>query len=559
MKWRILSPTLPEDLKRSTDIPPLMAQCLYNRGITDIEHAKLFLAGDKRLTHDPSLLNEADKAVARIMRAIHGKETIAVFGDFDTDGVTATALLVQGLKKIGGRVVPYIPHRVAEGHGLNVSGLEKLREQGVSLVITVDCGITGNDEVEKARKMGLDIIITDHHEPMGQIPKATAVIDPKLPDSRYPFCELAGVGVAFKLLQALFKATGRQGQEDEFLDLVAMGAVADLVPLLDENRYLVKEGLSKLNSTRRLGIKAMVDCARLEPGHIDTESVSYILAPRLNATGRLNHAQAAYKLLTAELPEEARELANDLEASNAERQRLTEQFTDLTEEMLTPIEPDTPLLMASSPEFRAGVNGVVAGKLVDKYYRPAVIAEIGDKESKGSARSIPEFNIVSALYECRDLLSHFGGHAQAAGFAAPNENIEHLKQRLLEIARHKLAGMEFQPTINIDSEVSLASLGGEIPKFISKLEPFGQGNNPPTFLSRKVKVIDSYPVGMDGDHIRFKLNDKGVVWDAIGFGLNHLNQTHPPFIDIVYNLRTNNWGGQERLELEIIDFAASCA
>ncbi len=557
MKWIILPPALSEDLNQFTDIPPLMAQCLYNRGIINPADADLFLTADERLNHDPSLLHDGAKAVARIMRAVHGKETIAVFGDFDADGITATAVLVQGLQKIGGKVIPYIPHRVDEGHGLSVPGLQKLHEQGVSLVITVDCGITGSAEVEKAQEMGLETIVTDHHEPIGEIPKAIAIIDPKLPESRYPFRELAGVGVAFKLLQALFNATGRAGQENGFLDLVAMGTVADLVPLVDENRYLVKEGLLKLNSTRRLGINAIIDCTRLELGHINTESISYTLAPRLNATGRLDHASVSYELLTTESPEEAKKLASNLETSNSERQRLSEQFTDFAEEILTPIGPDTPLLMASSPEFRAGINGLVAGRLVDKYYRPAVIVEMRDEGGTGSTRSIPEFNIVSALSECRDLLSHFGGHAQAAGFTAPNENIELLRHRLLEIARRDLAGIELQPTINIDSEVSLASLGGEIPRFIDRLEPFGQGNIPPTFLSRKVKVIDSYEVGMDGDHIKFKLNDKGMVWDAIGFRLNHLNKSHPPFIDVVYNLRSNNWGDRELLELEIIDFAPS--
>ena len=557
MKWRILPPAPSEHLALYPSIPPLQAQLLYNRGIINPSDAEVFLAADKRLENDPSLLPEMGKAVARIMRATLSGEIIAVFGDFDADGVTATALLVQGLEKMGGKVIPYIPHRVDEGHGLNVPALEKLRQQGVSLVVTVDCGITADAEAEQARQIGLDLIITDHHEVTGPIPKALAAVNPKRNDSAYPFRELAGVGVAFKFLQALFRATGRDDQTDAFLDLVALGTVADMVPLLGENRYLVKRGLEILNTTDRLGIREMITCAGREVGQLDAESISYALAPRLNAAGRLDHAAVSYDLLVADSPQEARKLADLLELRNTERQGLTSQFMALAEEKLLPIDPSTPLLMVADEEFHAGVNGVVAGKLVDKYYRPALVVEVREEESMGSARSIPEFNIAAALSECRDLLSHFGGHAQAAGFVAPNENIDRLRQRLLEIARRELAGVDLQPTVNIDAEVALASLGRETLKLINKLEPFGQANAAPTFLSRGVRVIDSRRVGSDGDHVKFKLSDEGTVWDAIGFGLNHLNEDNPPLIDTVYNLKMNSWGGRESLELEILDFCPS--
>jgi single-stranded-DNA-specific exonuclease len=487
------------------------------------------------------------------MRAVLGGQTIAVFGDFDVDGVTATTLLVQGLQRIGGRVIPYIPHRVEEGHGLNILALKKLYQQGASLVITVDCGITANAEALKAREMGLDLIITDHHEVTGPLPIALAVVNPKRRDSTYPFRELAGVGVAFKLLQALFRATGRDGQADEFLDLVALGTVADMMPLLAENRYLVRQGLEVLNAASRPGIRELITCAGLKIGKIDAESISFALAPRLNAAGRLEHASVSYDLLNADSPEDARQVAELLERRNVERQRLTSQFMSLVEAKLSPIGEDTPLLMVADEEFRAGVNGLVAGKLTDKYYRPAIILEVGEKESRGSARSIPEFNIVAALWECRELLSHFGGHAQAAGFTVANENIDRLRQRLVEIARNKLAGVELQPSINIDAEVELADLGGETLRLITKLAPFGKANAAPTFLSRGVKVVDFRWVGSDGEHLKFRLNKRGVVWDAIGFRINH-NGDIPSYIDIVFNLKLNTWNGRESLELEILDF-----
>ncbi|MDD5093688.1 MAG: single-stranded-DNA-specific exonuclease RecJ [Dehalococcoidia bacterium] len=557
MRWKVLPPAPAEHLSLYANIPSLLAQLLYNRGVTDPRQAELFLTADRQLENDPRLLPDMAKAVARIIRAVLGGETIAVFGDFDADGVTSTALLVQGLQKMGGNVISYIPHRVDEGHGLNVAALQNLHKQGASLVVTVDCGVTAYAEAETATQMGLDLIITDHHEVTGTLPRALAVVNPKRPDSAYPCRDLAGVGVAFKLLQALFRATGRDDQSDTFLDLVALGTVADMSPLLSENRYLVKQGLEALNITNCLGIRAMIASAGKEMGQLNAETISYVLAPRLNAAGRLDHASVSYDLLMTNSTEKARQLAAILEARNIERQQMTSQFMTLAEQKLSPIDPAIALLIVDDTEFHAGVNGVVAGKLTDKYYRPAVVIDVGEEESMGSARSIPEFNIVAALAECQDLLSHFGGHARAAGFGVTNKNIDPLRQRLLQIAKRELTGIDLQPTINVDAEVSLAALGGRTLDLISRLEPFGQENPSPTFLSRGVKVVGSRQVGSDGEHIKLKLNDKGTIWDAIGFGLNYLNEDNPPLIDIVYNLKLNKWMGRESLELEILDFAPS--
>lgn len=559
MKWRKLSPIPSEHLSRFPgDTPPLLIQLLFNRGISNPQEAERFLAADKRLVHDPYLLPGVAKAVARIKRAVLNGESIAVYGDFDADGVTASALMVQGLQRIGGKVAAYIPHRVDEGHGLNIPALRELQKGNVSLVVTVDCGITAAAEAEEARNLGIDLIITDHHEVVGSVPRALAVINPKIPDSPYPFRELAGVGVAYKLLEALFREMGRGNELESYLDLVAIGTVADMVPLLGENRYLVKRGIEILNRTERLGILAMLDCAGREAGQLDADSISYALAPRLNAAGRMDHASISYDLLMAESLDKAWKLAQHLETRNAERQKLTSQFAAVAEEQLAPVLPDTPFLIAADTEFRAGINGVVAGKLADKYYRPAVVLEVGEKESMGSGRSIPEFNMVAAFVECQDLLLHFGGHAQAAGFAVLNENVEALRRRLIEIARRELAGIELQPSIRIDAEIPLSSLGPSALNILKQLEPCGQGNPVPTFLSRAVRVLDYRSVGNDGEHLKLRLADQGTAWDAIGFGLNHhAREPIPPLVDIVYRLKLNRWRGQETLQLEVFDFVPS--
>ncbi len=558
MKWKILPPASKEHLsKYPPDVPPLLAQLLYNRGVTDPSEAEIFLAADDRLEHDFSLLPDIDKAVARIMQAVQNGETIAVYGDFDADGVTATAVLVKGLEQIGIKAIPYIPHRVHEGHGLNITAIDKLHEQGVSLIITVDCGITGGIEGEYAHKLGLDLIITDHHEAVGPIPRALAVVDPKLPDSNYPFRELAGVGVAYKVVEALFKETGRNGQAEDYLDLVALGTVADLVPLQDENRYLVNRGLQILNSTNRPGIAAMVESASLETGTIDSGNIAFALAPRLNAAGRLDHAAVSYDILVTDSPKEARQLADLLDTRNVERQNLTREYTALAEEKLGQVDSSLPILIVADGEFHAGVNGVVAGKLTDRYYRPAIIIELGDEEGNGSARSIPEFNMIDAFRECSDLFLRYGGHAQAAGFGMPNNNIDSFKQKMLAIAGDKLAGIDLQPTVTVDAEIQLTSMRQGALNLVKRLEPCGKDNAAPVFLSREVRVLESRPVGNDGDHLKLKLGDRGIAWDAIGFGLNHLNSDNPPLIDIVYNLKLNRWRGHESLQLEIIDFAPS--
>jgi single-stranded-DNA-specific exonuclease len=555
-RWNLLPPVPDKQLVNASGFSPLIVQLLYNRGLTEPFQLQSFVAGDKSLSGDPFLLPDMHQAVARVYRALLSSEKIAIYGDFDADGITATALLVQGLSALDSKAIPYIPHRLTEGYGLKIAALENLYRQGVSLVITVDCGITSLPEVKKAQRMGLDIIITDHHTPLSEIPPAIAIVDPKLPNSTYPFSELAGVGVALKLLQALFQSLGREQHMDKLMDLVALGTIADISPLLGENRYLIKEGLKQMNTTPRLGIKEIITQAGLNVGSLDAKSISWIIAPRLNAAGRLEHALTSYKLLMTDSPREANQLAIWLEGKNAERQRLTTTTLAKAREQVLAMGI-SPLLVASDKDYPIGIAGLVAGRLSEEFYRPSIVIKTGEKISSGSCRSIPEFNIIAALNQCRDLLSQFGGHSQAAGFTLPTKNLTRLKQALLQLATTQLAEVDLRPRLDIDASVSLPDLGGDTFQVTQQLAPFGRGNPVPIFLSRGVEVIDCRTMGNNGEHLRLKLKQGGCAWDGVAFRLGkYLAEVASP-LDIVHNLEIDRWGGKERLRLNILDFAPS--
>ncbi|MFC1940174.1 single-stranded-DNA-specific exonuclease RecJ [Chloroflexota bacterium] len=555
-RWNLLPPVPHKHWIKTSGFSPLIAQLLFNRGITEPSQLESFISTDERLSGDPGLLPGMHQAVARIYQALLSGENIAVYGDFDTDGITATALLVQGLSMLDCKATPYIPHRLTEGYGLKIAALEELRRQGISLVITVDCGITGLREVKRAKRIGLDVVITDHHTPPAILPPATAIINPRLSCSNYPFAELSGAGVALKLLQALFRGIGKEGQLNELMDLVALGTVADMMPILGENRYLVKQGLKLISASPRLGIREMITQSRLNVDSLDTESISWVIAPRLNAAGRLEHAMGSYRLLMTDSPQEAQQLAFWLEQKNAERQRLTTRALSRAREQVL-AQGISPLLIAGDSDFPVGIAGLVAGRLSEEFYRPAIVVRIGDRISGGSCRSIPEFNIISALTQCSSLFTHFGGHAQAAGFTLLTRNLPRLQQALLQAATTQLEGVDLRPKLDIDAEVTLSELGGNTFPSIQKLAPFGRGNPVPTFLSRRLQVVDCHPMGNNGEHLRLKLRQGGTVWDAVGFRLgSYLTETSSP-LDMVYSLEVDRWGGQERLRLNILDFAPS--
>ncbi len=553
-RWNLLPPAPRQYLVGNSSIPPLITQLLFNRGLKEPAQVASFLDANESLSNDPLLLTDMHRAVARIYQALLSGEPIAVYGDYDADGITATALLVQGFSALGGTVIPYIPHRLTEGYGLKTAALENLRQQGIGLVVTVDCGITSLSEVKKAQKMGLDIVITDHHTPLPEMPPAVAIVNPKLAGSAYPFTELTGVGVAFKLLQALYQSVGREGQLEELVDLAAIGTVADMSPLLGENRYLVKEGLTLMNRSPRLGIRALIEQAELSGGSLDAECISWVIAPRLNAAGRLEHAMASYKLLTTDSPIEARRLARWLEQKNAERQKLTASTVARARQQVLS-RGISPLLVASDGDYFLGIAGLVASRLTDEFYRPALVVRIGEKVSSGSCRSIPEFNIIAALTESRHLLSQFGGHSQAAGFTLPTRNLPRLEEALLNLATDQLRGVDLRPALDIDAEVTLPDLGGDTFQMTQQLAPFGRGNPLPTYLSRRVEVMDCRTMGNSGEHLRFKLGQRGTRWDGVAFRLGSYLADVAPALDIVYNLEIDRWRGKETLRLNIMDFA----
>jgi single-stranded-DNA-specific exonuclease len=541
-------------------LSPLLVQVLYNRGITDVSAVEDLLS-NRWSEPDVFDLPDMERAVDVLIRAIKRQEKIAVYGDFDADGVTATALLILTLRALGADVIPYIPHRVDEGYGLNLKALRGLYGQGVRLVVTVDCGTRAVEEIDQARR-GLEFIVTDHHSIGPQLPFASAVINPKRKESRYPFRSFSGVGVAFKLAQATIRearACGMPVAIDErfLLGLVALGTVADLVPLVGENRYLVQQGLEVINEAQQEGIRALLRVSRVRPGEVTAASIGYGLGPRLNAAGRLGDALLSYNLLVCKDAMESERLAGRLNERNRERKLFTEQAYELAEQMALDRDQDVPLLFAAHKTFMSGVVGLVAGRLTEAYYRPAVIVEEGEELCKGSCRSIKEFHITEALDECDSLLIRHGGHAAAAGFTVHRKYLEELAQRLQEIAERELADRSLVPTLSIDSQVSLAEMDWSTVEWLSALEPCGYGNPTPLFVSRDVRMVSADAVGRNSSHLKLALEADGIKRDAIAFRMGDRLNSLGNRVDVAYHLEVNEWGGKRSLQLNVQDIRSS--
>lgn len=555
-QWNVLPPA-PNEYLSATPVPPIVGQLLYNRGIAPAD-VQSFLQPSEPAGESPFRLPDMSRAVDRIYAALLHREHIGVYGDFDVDGVTATALLVRVLRELGGTPHVYIPERTVEGHGLKETGLEALKQEGASLAITVDCGITDLAAAEKAAEMGLDLIITDHHIPLATLPTAKAIINAKRPDSRYPFSDFCGAGIAYKLAQALLHGHRRESWLAQMLDLVALGTVTDLVALTNENRHLVKQGLHSLNSTNWPGLRELICASNLQQGNLDADSITWALGPRLNAAGRMDSANTSYQLLMTESEEEARRLAVELETRNAERKRAADEaYATACHRLGGKLE--LPLLYDADESYPAGVMGLVASKLVEQHYRPAIIANRRDELCKGSGRSIPEFNLVDALLQCQDLLVAFGGHPQAAGFTAKADQLPVLEERLLLIAEQELSGLDLRPRLTIDAEVPPSAFAGETFRLMQKMQPFGQGNPSPVFLSRGIEVLDCRNSGEQTKRLNLKFRDQGVIWQAIDFEsrLATCDITSP--VDIVYTVRTTLWNGEEVLQFKLLDAAPSSA
>ncbi|HZP25533.1 MAG TPA: single-stranded-DNA-specific exonuclease RecJ [Dehalococcoidia bacterium] len=552
-QWRTRG-RVPEDVFAAEGYSPLLRHLLWHRQLRSPAEISAFLFDTPFPSYDPLLLPQMEAAVQRIRQALRAGETIAVFGDFDVDGVTASVVLTEGLRDLGANVFAYIPHRFTEGYGLSLAAIEALRLRGACLIITADCGTSSIAEIDHARGLGIDVVVLDHHTVPEELPAAIATVNPKRVDCLYPEAELASVGLALKLLCALYEAEGRPLDEQRYLDLVALGTVADMAPLLGENRWLVRQGLQTLRRTQRPGLRALMEVAGVEIERADTETIGFQLGPRLNAAGRLAHAQLSFELLTCTDEAEALLRAAELGALNQERQRLTAEAMTLLRELLAG-ETEAPLLFVGHTDVSSGIVGLVAGRLAEQYHRPTIVYELGENESRGSARSIIEFDITSAMRRNAELFIRFGGHRQAAGFTATNEALPRIKEALLETAAHELAEVDLTPTLEIDAAFPLRHLRGEEIKSLVRLQPFGQGNPEPLFLSRAVTVAEARPVGEDGAHLRMKLRDGRVTWPAIGFGLGETGElAEGQAMDVVYSLSSdrNSEGG---LQLVVRDLA----
>jgi len=566
-RWQVASPLTSIASENLAAFPPILRQMLFNRGYATDAEARAYLKAEPDFDTNPFQMTGMDVAVERIRFAIDHTEPIAIYGDYDVDGVTATALLVQTLQALGAGVRGYIPNRFDEGYGLNNDALDNLKADGVKLVITVDCGIRSPVEAAHARTLSLDLIITDHHNPAGELPEATAVINPKQPGDPYPDKDLAGVGIAYKIAQALLddrrqttdpnKSSVVGGPSSEFLksllDLVALGTVADLAPLVGENRVLVRKGLHQIRETQRQGLFSLAGVAELTLARVNAGHIGFVLGPRLNAAGRLDSALDALELLTTSDVRRAGELAQQLNVQNRERQALTRATQEQAEAITLAEDPQALILFAVHPEFNPGVVGLAASRLVETYYRPAIVGQISTETTRCSCRSIPEFHITEALDQCADLLIRHGGHAAAAGFTIRNENLPALMERLKSIAAEHLEKMDLRPVLSADAEVSLSDLKPEMLKYLDYLQPTGYGNPEAVFVSRGVKVTSARTVGADGRHLRLTVTDGRVTFDAIGFRMGHLLPELPPRMDLLYTFETNEYNGRVSLQLNLRD------
>ena len=548
-----------ETLANELTISPAIARVLLNRGIADFDAARAFFRAGVMDLHDPFLFRDMDIAVTRIDQAIKNNEKIMIYGDYDVDGTTSVSMLVRIFRDIFDQSPEYyIPNRQTEGYGLSIQGVETARHAGVNLIITVDCGITGHAEIAAASVAGIDVIVTDHHEPAEDLPPALAVIDPKCRDEKYPFTELAGVGVAFKLMQALFQ---KRNVDPErlwpFLSLVALGSSADIVPLVDENRILVREGINYLKKEASPGLKALIEVAGLTGRTIGTGQIVFNMAPRINAVGRMSSASLAVDLLTTDDKRQAREIASVLEKENRTRKQIDEQTFIEAQSLLDDVEnwDERFGLVLSSTDWHSGVIGIVASRVAEKYYRPAILIAVEDGIGKGSARSIPGFDLYAALQECTDLMLGFGGHKYAAGLQIEADKIPQLLQRFNAVARERLSAEALVPKLYIDGEVELKEIPGKFFRVLNQLAPYGPKNMRPVFIAKDLSVVGTPHVFHD-KHLKFQVSQDGVVMDAIGFNLGHLKYRLAPGeknLNLVFVIEENQYRGRTSLQLRVKD------
>ncbi|MCX7710443.1 MAG: single-stranded-DNA-specific exonuclease RecJ [Clostridia bacterium] len=546
-----------DQIIKKAGIPALLAKIFASRGIENKEEILEFLNPDMKLLHDPFLFNDMEMAVERIIRGIQKDEKITVYGDYDVDGVTSTAVIYDFLRECGADVEYYIPDRFEEGYGLSRKGVDRIKAAGTSLIITVDCGTTAFEEIDYIHQLGMEVIVTDHHECQEKLPSAYAVINPCRHDSRYPFKELAGVGVVYKLIHAICIKMGLDGAYEKYLDLVAVGTISDVVSLLGENRILARHGLQKIKNTTCVGLKVLMENCGLMEKPLSSWGISFVIAPRVNAAGRMGHAKRAVELFTTRSYDRAVEIFCDLSEDNKKRQEIEAK---ILEEVLATIEADEKLksskvFVVSGREWHHGVIGIVAAKITERYYRPCVMISVDENGiGKGSCRSIEGFDVFSALKHCESVIEAYGGHEQAAGVTIKQENIDALKELINQYADISLTEEKLIPKLKIDIAVSKEDLRIDAIRQLELLAPFGAANPSPVFLYQNLKIKSIKKVGEE-KHLKLLLEDEGMFVEAIGFNMGSLaGQINlDDKIDVVSMLEINSWNSNERIQLNLKD------
>ncbi|MBU1130567.1 single-stranded-DNA-specific exonuclease RecJ [Patescibacteria group bacterium] len=563
-QWKIKKPIAEEIRQKFPEVNPIILQLLIDRGLTTQEQIDEFLHPDySQDIHDPFLFSQMKQAVDRIYQSKENQGKAVIYGDYDADGVCGSAILAKVFKEIGLDFEVYLPDRGLEGYGLNEEAIKELASQNVKLIITVDCGISNVKEVSLANELGLEVIITDHHHVAEELPKALAIIHPGW-DKNYPFKKLAGGGVAFKLAQAILqdprlniKETNVSTLEKWLLDLVAISTVADMVPLVGENRTLVKHGLIVLSKTKNLGLQKLIEITGIKK--TDTYTIGWQIAPRINAAGRMDHANSAYQLLTTENIEEAITIAHGLNKSNQERQSLTESLIEQAKEQVGEAKDDLPIIFAQGKGWPPGVIGLVSSKLTNIYARPSIVLSEKDDHLVASGRSIGEFNLIEALDRFKDYFEKYGGHSGAAGFSIKIERYEDFKAKFTDYAKEKLTGVKFIPKLIIDLEISLKEIDWPLIESLNQFEPFGQSNYCPRFLIRNVKVMSRDSVGHDNKHLRLIVGQENLQRKVICFSFGDYCQKIEPedIIDIVCEASVNEWNGTREIQLSLVDLKIS--
>ena len=547
-----------QEISQKYNLNKLLSTILANRNIIDEKDIKQFLTPTRKDFHDPFLIHDMEKAVERIIKAIEKQEKVTIYGDYDVDGITSITVLKRYLSDRGLEVETYIPNRLNEGYGLNKEAIEKIHNNGCQLMITVDCGISGLEEIEYANSLGIETIVTDHHEPGNELPKAFAVIDNKRKDSNYPFRELAGVGVVFKLIQAISIKLGLAEEEYlKYLDIVCIGTISDIVPLVDENRVITKLGLMLVRQTKNIGLKAILKTSGYNK--IDSNTISFGVAPRINACGRMGVAEEALELFLSKNVNHVMELARKLNDHNRVRQ---ETEKSIFEEALKQIQEkhldENNTIVVGGENWHHGVIGIVSSKITEMYFKPSILLSFeGDDLGKGSGRSIPGFDLHDALMKCEDCIEKFGGHSMAIGITVKREKLEKLKQELENIAIEEKID-EIVPIIKIDAKIDLSEVNKEMVESLKELEPFGEGNKMPIFAFKNLK-IDSIRALSEGKHLKLTLKDNNTIVNAIGFNMGELAQDYRigDKIDVVGTLEINSFNGTDSIQINMKDLMKS--